>query len=200
MGEVWRSWGGVLVVWAVAVPVLAGAAVWGVRLRVRHGRPYHRALRMTLGEVGVLGGTLPWVWMILTPRDAPGGVNLVPFRDIVQTLAGPPSAAVVQVAANLVVFVPLGFCLPLRVPRLAGVRRMLALGAAVSAALEAAQYAFDLGRVASVDDVVMNATGAALGAAALAVARAGSAARRVRRARRSSSAVFAGTRASSRSS
>jgi glycopeptide antibiotics resistance protein len=133
-------------------------------------------------------------------------VSLVPLHDITATLAGPPTAAVVQFGANLALFVPLGFFLPLRVPRLGGVRRMLFLGAAVSAVLEAAQYAFGLGRVASVDDVLLNAAGAALGATVhrATIARSGSAepepTARPAAPSRSSSAVSAGTRASIRSS
>ncbi|WP_436787499.1 VanZ family protein [Yinghuangia sp. YIM S10712] len=58
-------------------------------------------------------------------------------------------SAVVQVGANLALFVPLGFLLPLRAERFAGVARMTAVGAVLSGSLETAQYAFGLGRVAS---------------------------------------------------
>ncbi|MFE3542630.1 VanZ family protein [Nocardia sp. NPDC059177] len=58
----------------------------------------------------------------------------------------------------------MGFLLPLRFPRLAGAARMTLIGAGLSATLEIAQYAFDLGRVSSIDDVLMNAAGAGLGA------------------------------------
>ncbi|MCF2532607.1 VanZ family protein [Yinghuangia soli] len=166
MGEVWRAWGDVLTVWAVGVPLLVAATAVLVRVRVRQGRPRREALRWSVAEAAIVGGTLPWVWMILTPTAGPGGVSLVPLRDLVATLGSAPSTVVVQVGANLVLFVPLGFCLPLRLPRWAGVARMTLLGAAVSASLESAQYVLGLGRVSSVDDVLMNAAGAGLGACA----------------------------------
>jgi len=163
-GGVWDAWGGVLVAWLPAVP-LSAAGVWGLtRLRVRQGMCRRTALRFSAAEVGVLCGTVPWVWMILTPRAGADGVSAVPFRDLLDTLRGSPSAAIVQVGANLVLFVPLGFFLPLRGAAFAGVVRMTLLGAVLSASLEAVQYVCALGRVASVDDVLLNAAGAGVGA------------------------------------
>lgn len=153
-------WGDVLTVWALAIPMLIGG-VWLV-VRLRRGRPH--ALRNTLAEAGILGGTLPWLWMILTPIDRPRETNLVPLVDLFETLTDDSLQAFVQVGANLIVFLPLGFLLPLRLPRFHGVLRMFLVGATLSALLETAQYVLDLGRVSSVDDVLMNAAGAALGA------------------------------------
>ncbi|WP_309231078.1 VanZ family protein [Nocardia sp. SYP-A9097] len=160
MRQVWGMWGGVLTAWALAIPVL----VAGVRLVawLRRGRPH--ALRNTLAEAGILCGTLPWIWMILTPTGGVREVSLIPLRDLYEILTDDPTQAVVQIGANLIVFLPLGFLLPLRLPRLASVPRMFTVGAILSALLEFAQYALDLGRVSSTDDVLMNAAGAALGA------------------------------------
>lgn len=166
MRQVWESWGAVLVVWGAVVPVLAGVCVLGVLLRVRQGRDAGEALRFTVAEVGIVAGTLPWVWMILTPAQGERAVSAVPLRDLVATVTSTPTEAFVQVGANLVVFVPLGFFLPLRWLAFSGVARMGFVGAALSASLEATQYAFDLGRVSSIDDVLVNAAGAALGACA----------------------------------
>ncbi|MEV6387557.1 VanZ family protein [Nocardia xishanensis] len=164
MRQVWDAWGHVLIVWLCAVPVLVAAIVSMTRWRMRRGVTPELALRYTVAEAGLAGGTLPWVWMILTPVAAEGAVSAVPLRDLVATLGDSPSSAVIQVGANTLLFVPLGFFLPLRLARFAGVARMTLLGAAVSATLEIAQYVFDLGRISSVDDVLMNAAGAGLGA------------------------------------
>ncbi|WP_436775732.1 VanZ family protein [Yinghuangia sp. YIM S09857] len=164
MRQVWESWDGILLVWAVAVPVVVGACVPAVRLRIRRGRPPAEALRFTVAEAGIVLGTLPWVWMILTPVYGERGVSAVPLRDLAATLASTPADVLVQVGANLAVFVPLGFLLPLRCPAFAGAARMALVGAAASLALETAQYVLDMGRVSSVDDVLMNAAGAAAGA------------------------------------
>ncbi|BBH70093.1 hypothetical protein ACTI_67780 [Actinoplanes sp. OR16] len=116
--------------------------------------------------VGVVYGTVPWVWMILLPGDGPGRVNLVPLRDLMTVLASGPVTATVQIVGNLLVFAALGFFGPLRFPALASVPRMLAAGAAGSILVETSQYALGLGRVSSVDDVLLNAAGAGLAALA----------------------------------
>ncbi|MEV0246165.1 VanZ family protein [Nocardia sp. NPDC050712] len=162
--QVWDSWGGVLTVWALAVPMLIAGAALVFRWRVRHGRSPEQALRHTAAEAGILGATLPWVWMILTPADGERHVILVPLLDLFETITEASANTVVQVTANTVLFLPLGFLLPLRFPRWSGVLRMTLLGAALSATLEIAQYVLDLGRYSSIDDVLMNAAGAGLGA------------------------------------
>lgn len=163
MREVWASWGNVLVVWAIGLPVAAAVAALLIRWRLRRGVSRPEALRRTAAEAGIVIGTVPWMWMILTPIAAQRSASLIPLRDLLATLTDSPSRAVVQVGANLIVFLPLGFLVPLRFPRLAGVLPMLALGAALSATLETAQYVLELGRISSVDDVLMNAAGAGVG-------------------------------------
>lgn len=164
MRSVWDSWGHVLIVWALAMPVVLAATALLVRWRLGAGTPRRIALRHSIAEIGVVAAILPWVWMILTPAAGDSEVSLVPLRDLAATLGAAPSTVVVQVGANLVLFVPLGFLLPLRFPRLSGVIRMTGVGALLSTTLEVAQYALDLGRVSSVDDVLMNAAGAGVGA------------------------------------
>ncbi|WP_243845113.1 hypothetical protein [Mumia sp. ZJ1417] len=65
------------------------------------------ALRTTLAEIGIVCGTLPWVWLTLRPAGgaAHGTVSLVPLRDLSSM---PPY----QVVGNLLVFAALGFFAP----------------------------------------------------------------------------------------
>ncbi|MGC5018778.1 VanZ family protein [Micromonospora sp. DT47] len=162
MGQVWRDWGGVLLATVAAVPVTALVVAVLARCRRDAATPAE-AWRRSVAEVGAVAGTVPWVWMILTPRAAPGEVKLVPLRDLADLIAaGPASTVLVQVGGNLLVFAALGLFAPVRFAALAGVGRLFLLGAAASALVETLQYALDLGRVASVDDVLLNATGAAL--------------------------------------
>ncbi|MGW1926189.1 VanZ family protein, partial [Streptomyces massasporeus] len=86
-------------------------------------------------------------------------VTLVPLSDLV-------TMGTLGIVGNLLVFASLGFFAPMRFAALASVRRILALGAGCSILVEAAQYVFRLDRVSSVDDVLVNATGAALAALA----------------------------------
>ncbi|MFI6868062.1 VanZ family protein [Nocardia sp. NPDC050406] len=165
MRAVWDAWGNVLVAWAIGAPLVVLGAWALYRLRLRRGVPPPTARRYSIAEAGILVGTLPWVWMILTPIDGERAVLLVPLRDLLETLADTPWRALVQILPNMIVFLPLGFFLPMRFPRCAGVWRMTLIGALCSTALESAQYVLDLGRFSSVDDVLMNAAGAGIGAA-----------------------------------
>src|SRR6266498_1932040 len=68
----------------VAVLPLAALAVWALARR-RSVTGTTSAWRMSLAEVGIVYGTVPWVWMIMLPGDragaVPGRVSLVPQHD-----------------------------------------------------------------------------------------------------------------------
>jgi VanZ like family len=156
---------GVLRITVAALP-LAALAVWALaRRRSVAGAPH--TWRMSLAEVGIVYGTVPWVWMTMLPggrAGVPGQVSLVPLRDLHTILASGPLTATVQIVGNLLVFAALGFFAPLRFAALASVGRVLALAAGCSVLVEIAQYVLRLDRVSSVDDVLLNAAGAGLAA------------------------------------
>ena len=170
----WSGWigtvNGVVLITVAALP-LAALAVWGMARRSSvAGITPPWAWRKALAEVGIVYGTVPWVWMIMLPGDrvgeVPAQVSLVPLRDLLTVLAGPPLTALVQIGGNLLVFAALGFFAPLRFTALASVQRILALAAGCSVLVETAQYVLRLGRVSSVDDVLLNTAGAGLAALA----------------------------------
>lgn len=170
----WHGWvgtfTGVALITVAALP-LAALAVWALaRRRSVTGTTPAWAWRKSLAEVGIVYGTVPWVWMIMLPGDragaVPARVSLVPLRDLLTILAGHPATATVQVAGNLLVFAALGFLAPLRFTALASVPRILALAAGCSVLVETAQYVLRLDRVSSVDDVLLNTAGAGLAALA----------------------------------
>jgi glycopeptide antibiotics resistance protein len=97
--------------------------------------------------------------MIPTPRDAPGEVHLLPLRDLAAQLAGDPGVAVAQVGGNLLVFAAFGALALLRFRPLVRLPVIIGLAAAGSLAVETPQYALALGRVSSIDDVLLNAAG-----------------------------------------
>jgi VanZ like protein len=152
---------GVLLMTLVGLP-LAGLVVW-VLARRRRAAGGTAAWRRSLAEVGMVYGTAPFVWMTMMPGSGagivPARVSLVPLRDLVTM--GP-----IGIVGNLLVFAALGFFAPLRFAALASVPRVLALGAGCSVLVETAQYVLRLDRVSSVDDVLVNAVGAALAALA----------------------------------
>ncbi|MDR7280079.1 VanZ family protein [Catenuloplanes atrovinosus] len=162
--SVWREWGGVVLVAFALVPVAALVAAGLAALRMRRGVPRETAWHDSAAEIGMLATTAPWIWMILTPLDAPGQVFLVPFSDLPNQAAEGLGFLTYQVGGNLLVFAGLGALAPVRWPALRGIGRVSLLGAAASAIVETLQYALDLGRVASIDDVLVNAAGAGLAA------------------------------------
>ncbi|MET7986910.1 VanZ family protein [Streptomyces sp. NPDC005281] len=153
------TFNGVVLMTLVAVP-LAVLVAWALAAR-RHaaGAGSAWAWRKSLAEVGMVHGTVPFLWLTMMPGLAPGvaprRVSLVPLRDLVTMGAG-------GIIGNLLVFAALGFFAPMRLAWAASVPRILALGAGCSVLVEVAQYVLWLDRVSSVDDVLVNATGALL--------------------------------------
>lgn len=152
---------GIGLITVAALPVAALVA-WALARR-RGAAGDASAWRKSLCEVGIVYGTAPSVWLIMLPGaragEVSGYVTLVPFRDLVTMDTG-------QIVGNLLVFAVLGFCVPLRFRALASLPRILALAAACSVFLETAQYVLRLDRVTSIDDVLLNTTGAVLAALA----------------------------------
>jgi glycopeptide antibiotics resistance protein len=151
------TFNGVLLVTLAGVPV---ALVFSFVLAwLRPGLRW----RYSLAEVGMVYGTVPFVWITLMPGPGagivPGRLSLIPLRDLVTM--GP-----LGIGGNLLIFAALGFFAPIRFAALASAPRMVALGVACSALVETAQYVFQLDRVSSVDDVLVNATGVLLAALA----------------------------------
>lgn len=155
------TFNGVVLMTLVALP-LAALVVW-VLARRRSAAGVTSAWRTSLAEVGMVHGTAPFLWMTMMPGagagTVPGRLSLVPLQDLVTM--GP-----LGTIGNLLVFAAVGFFAPMRFAALASVPRILALGAACSVLVETAQYVLRLDRVTSVDDVLVNAVGAALAALA----------------------------------
>ena len=154
----WHAWfateTGIVALTVLSLPVTLLTAVILGRRRKGTAHPWRRSF----AEVGMIHGTVPWVWMTLLPGNEPGkhGVlSLVPFADLLAMDQG-------QIIGNLLIFAPLGFFAPLRFPAVASLGRVLALAASCSILIEVAQYVLLLDRVSSVDDVLLNTAGAGL--------------------------------------
>jgi hypothetical protein len=153
--EAWQRWAHVIIASAFAVPLLFGVAAARAR---RIGRLAAAA------EVIAVAGNLPWLWMVLTPLDQESDVHLVPLHELAWYLNGDLGSVAVQLVGNLAVFAAFGAAAPVRWPL--RLPTIAALAAAGSATVEIAQYLLDMGRVASVDDVLLNTAGAVLAALA----------------------------------
>ncbi|WP_308165462.1 VanZ family protein [Nocardia noduli] len=147
----WEAWGGVAFVAFAAIPI-AGLVAWWLARR--------RGWRAALCEVGMVVGTVPWLWMIFTPLGTGRSVNPVPLRDLAEVLAD--NRVVEQLGGNLLVFAALGFLLPVRWPWFTRSYRILLVAGTASIVVEAAQFALAIGRHSTVDDVLLNALGAYL--------------------------------------
>ncbi len=163
----WHGWfgtfTGVALLTVAALP-LAALTAWALaRHRTAAGSRAAGAWRTSLAEVGLVYGTVPWIWMTLLPGsragEVPGRVSLVPLRDLLSESTG-------QVVGNLLLLAALGFLAPLRFAALASIPRILVLAASFSVTIETAQYVLQLDRVSSVDDVLLNTAGAGLAALA----------------------------------
>lgn len=159
----WRLWGGAVTVGIASIPfALVLVAVLASRRR-RGGADPGWATRSAFAEVFMVVGTAPWIWLILIPnRGHPRGLNLIPFADLINQVHVGHAYAAVQITGNLLVFASLGFCLPIRFR--VGPMTSLAVGVVLSATVEAMQWYLRLGRFTSVDDVIVNASGAFLAA------------------------------------
>ena len=155
------TFNGVVLMTLVALPP-ALLVVWALA-RLRRAAGVSSAWRLSLAEVGMVHGTVPFLWMTLMPGGGagivPARVSLVPLRDLV-------TMGTLGIVGNLLVFAALGFFAPMRCAALASLPRILALGAGCSVLVETAQYVLRLDRVSSVDDVLVNAAGAVLAALA----------------------------------
>jgi len=94
-------------------------------------------------------------------------VNLVPARTVVGIIRDFPGLVIQQLLGNVVMFVPLGFLLPLLSTRYRRFAMTAAVGLLVSVGIELVQFALLLTlnarRSVDVDDVILNVTGACLG-------------------------------------
>lgn len=136
---------------------LVGVVVAIVYGRLRRGS----GTRDAVLEALIIAGTVPWLFLLLRPGTQPDGKHfLVPFSDLAQQVRVGGRYAATQIGGNLLVFSAFGLFGPIRWRlRLAGVVGVAALASAI---IEGTQYLQHHGRVASVDDILVNAVGAGL--------------------------------------
>ncbi len=157
MGAAWRDHSSTIIAAVLLLP-LAGVAAY-------HWRRRSRSRREALAEVGLLCWTLPFLGMLFTPQGTPRSVDLVPLHDLPSWFSSDPGTAAAQLVGNLAVLAGVGFFLPVRFGWAASLPRMLVIAAASAVLIEALQWVLAIGRVSSVDDVLVNTTGAVLAAA-----------------------------------
>ena len=157
-------------VWVLPALALICAVPWGV-IRLVMRAPVRRAAMEAL-FVGYMGAVL-YVTLLPLPvrpddtRSLWASVNFVPARTVVGIIRDFPGLVIQQLLGNVVMFVPLGFLLPLLSARYRRFAMTAAVGLSVSGGIELVQFAqlvtLTSRRSADVDDVILNVTGACLG-------------------------------------
>ncbi|MDO4271236.1 MAG: VanZ family protein [Eubacteriales bacterium] len=112
--------------------------------------------------VGLLTG--PSLYQMIAGRLPAPKLELVPFADIAKVLTDPGSPGLgvfANLAGNVLLFLPLGLLLPLFWRYFQRAGRTVLCGLALSVSIELIQLVS--GGVTSVDDVLLNTLGAALG-------------------------------------
>lgn len=160
---------------AVSVVVVTLVAAAGIGFRTRQSG---RSWRVPVARVLTVGSVAVAVVATALPRsgfriERDGDLVMTPGRgglgDLGQVAADPTSLAAVLLFANVLLYVPTAFMATLG--WLHRHRRVLPGCLLLSIVVETGQYTV-LGRVATVDDVILNTAGAVTGyVAALAVAR-----------------------------
>ena len=88
-------------------------------------------------------------------------LNIIPFRVFQETWGMPEPKKIAQTAANIVMFVPLGFLLPVAFRKMRSFGKTTLSLALFSFAIEFTQYF--TGRSADIDDLMLNTLGGILG-------------------------------------
>lgn len=156
MTAAWHLHSTMIVAALLILPV--GSAVAYPLLVRRHGR------RRAFAQVGLVAGTLPFLVMLFTPQATPRSLALVPFRDVPSWFSDSAGTAAEQLGGNLLALAAAGFFLPMLFPAVASLPRIVAVAASASTGIELLQWVLAIGRVSSVDDIVVNTLGAGLAA------------------------------------
>ena len=134
-------------------------------------------MNFKLKRVSLLLGTGAWLFFVFSATlNGPYSAerfhnwNLIPFQGIGE-IAGAFQSGTVngfyltlmirQELANILMFMPGGFLIATAFPQFRNWRRILIFGAGCSLTIEVIQFL--IGRIADVDDVLMNSFGAVLG-------------------------------------
>jgi glycopeptide antibiotics resistance protein len=151
---------------------LALVTVGGVMLlnaRLNAGRVYSRALLATGLDAAIAVSVLAIAVVTLVPGPGLGTeapvLKLVPFQDLWEVFTDSPESpgALQNLQSNVLLFIPFGVFLALRLKSTKRVILVFIAGVLLSGCIETAQLLFP-GRTIATDDVIFNGVGALLGA------------------------------------
>jgi len=154
--------------WVCSVPVVIAAYLLG-RHHIRQGTDRRSAIYRTLVDALLAMSLLGIIVVTMVVSQPPAGdgsfVNIVPLRSVWNVLTSSDlrtSTPVRNLLLNVLLFVPSGFLVALRLPQ-HPLRFACLAGLAVSLLVEATQFALLRGRAVDIDDLILNTLGAVLG-------------------------------------
>lgn len=92
-------------------------------------------------------------------------INLTPFKTVMLYLNSPYNSrnnTIMNIAGNIVAFMPMGFLLPLAAEKLKNFMKVLLFVLLATIAIETLQYVIGVG-VSDIDDVILNTLGGVIG-------------------------------------
>jgi glycopeptide antibiotics resistance protein len=126
-----------------------------------HTEVRRRRLASIASEVGLAASLATIITVTLFPTHGDHKLQLVPLGDIVVALTPPMDwSRLLESVFNILLFIPLGGALRTRG---LSVRKTVLIASAISTSVELLQLFVVAGRTTSVDDVMLNAVGAAAG-------------------------------------
>ncbi|MEU9338604.1 VanZ family protein [Streptomyces sp. NPDC048290] len=169
MGRVFSSYADELTVAVFLGVPLSITLAWLLHRFViaRTPGPGIRRLAVLDGLLAV--SVLPFLYATLSRGYGSGRtLSVVPFSELSSSFSTAQVAlsevTLMNIGGNTALLFLFGALLPVRSRRCRGFARVAAVAALLSIGVEAAQYALAVGRVSSVDDVLVNVVGALIGA------------------------------------
>lgn len=94
--------------------------------------------------------------------------NFVPFKSIIELIKDPRTASFRQVFGNIVLFIPMGFLVPLLFNKMSTLRKVVLVGFISSFTVEFLQFliSFIIGatyKITDIDDIILNTIGTIIG-------------------------------------
>lgn len=94
--------------------------------------------------------------------------NVIPFKTIIDLLVKAPGGILLQIGGNVLLFMPMGFFLPLIFKKISSCRKILLVSFICSLSIELTQLAISLMygftyKYCDIDDIILNTLGGLLG-------------------------------------
>lgn len=119
--------------------------------------------------VGILFFPIIYDKNIFFYSDSIEFVNLIPFKTIKETImTNNPSLIINQILGNIIIFIPMGFSLPILLTKVKSLSRYFIMIPLISIFIESVQLLIDLTviksyRYCDIDDIILNTLGGILG-------------------------------------